>query len=536
MDSRRTLLLPLWRGRYLLVAAALLGAFGGILLGVGRPNSYRSVGKLMIRAGAREQVTPEMSVTGNAGGFGAGGHNVVLDEMHLLDAPEVYEDAARLVTPAELLRAYDPGLRDDADTSWLLSLFHRGQSWWFQRAATDADFPGHALDLCPQCVHVASLALARNLSLVAEPGSDVITVSYTAHDGELARKVVAAFLEASIAHHRKIYETNTTLEFLDTQLGDSLRDLTTIENEFTNFKTESGVYDFENQQRTLIAGIHELEGLTAQDQLHLEELRGRIKVLKEEVPTLPATLEEPTEHNLQANPNRATIKQRIFTLEDSLAAVDRRESGTTHERELERASISQAIERARAELGQQPEFVDAGPSIRKVPNTRRDRLTQQLDDASAELAALEASSAKRSQSLEDMRAKLHTMSQCEAKFHALQDAMVQARGRYEGFRSAHERASLMGSMDQLDFSNLRVIQAATLPSEKEGPLRGKLVLIGLLLGLIAGGGLAFARNLLDHRLHDAHDAEQLLGRPVLGLLYSPGSARGPWHLRRGKVG
>jgi len=38
----------------------------------------------------------------------------------------------------------------------------------------------------------------------------VITVSYTAHDPLLAQKVVAAFLEASISHHRKIYETSTT--------------------------------------------------------------------------------------------------------------------------------------------------------------------------------------------------------------------------------------------------------------------------------------------------------------------------------------
>jgi uncharacterized protein involved in exopolysaccharide biosynthesis len=518
VDPRRALLLPLWRGRYLVLVATLLGVLGGLLSGVTRPNSYRSVGKLMIRAGAREELTPEMSVTGNAGGFGMGGRNVVNDEMHLLGTLEVYEEAARVVTPAEVFRPYDPSELDSDNTPGVLALFHRWQSWWFRGGNDSSDRPDHSIDECEQCRHAAALVMARNLSIQAEPGSDVITVSYTAHDSVLARKVVAAFLEAAIAHHRKIYETNTTLEFLGGHMEQSLRDLTSAENDLTNFKTECEVFDFENQQRTLITEIQELEGQTAQDQSRLAVLRVSTKDLGTLVASLPETIEDRTEHNLQPNPERAALKQRIYTLEDNLAALERRVGGTTREHDLEREQITHSIDSAKQDLDKQPEFVDAGPSLRKLPNPRRERLMQQLDDGIAELSALEASAATRSGRLVDRRARLQSVAQCEPRYHSLEATTNEARSGYEHFRSQHEKASLMGSMDQLEMSNLRRIQEATLPHEKEGPLRGKLVLLGVLLGGVAGCGLAFARNMFDHRLHDATDVEQLLGTPVLGLL------------------
>jgi uncharacterized protein involved in exopolysaccharide biosynthesis len=516
-DVQRTLLLPLWRGRHLLLAGLVAGAVGGLLLGIARPNTYRSVGKLMIRAGAREQVTPEMSVTGNQSGFG-GGRNVVVDELHLLAAPEVFEEVARTVTPAEVLRPYDPGARDDNDTSALVRLFHRGQSWWFASAADDGDVPGHALDGCPRCVHAAALLLERYVSVTPEIGSDVLTVSYTTHDPELARKVVAAFLEAAIAHHRKIYETDTTLEFLASHMEEARRDLTTVEDDFTNYKTSCGVFEFESQQRTLLGEIHDLDGQTALDQVRLEELRARTKELGTQIAALPETTEEASAHNLQPNPDRAILKQHIFTLEDGLATLDRRAGGTTRELDLERAGLTQSLERARKELEQLNEFVDAGPTVRRMANPRRERLIQQLDDARTELVALEPAAIVRSGRLADLRQRLQSMAQCEPLFHSKETAKNEARSRYEGFRAQHEKASLMGSMDQVEISNLRSIQEATLPSEKEGPLRSRLLLFGLVLGLGAGCALAFARHFLDHRLHDASEVEELLGIPVLATL------------------
>jgi uncharacterized protein involved in exopolysaccharide biosynthesis len=516
VDPRRALLLPLWRGRYILLVATLLGIAGGLLAGVTRPNTYRSYGKLMIRAGAREELTPEM-VTGNGGSFGGGGRNVVNDELHLLGAMQVFEDAAHIVTPAEVFRPYDPSLLDDKDTSGLLALFHGWQSWWFKNASAPDDLPRHPIDDCAQCRHAAALVLGRNLGLQAEPGSNVITVSYTTHDPQLAQKVVAAFLEAAVLHHRKVYETGTALEYLSGHMERYLQDLTSAENDFTNFESECGVYDFASQQQSLLASIHVLEDQTQQDQGRLEELRARTHELDAQVAKMQATTEEPIEHNVQPNPQRGILQARIFTLQDHLAELERQVVGTSDAREATRKSLAQQLESTNQELKQQPEFVDAGPSVRTIPNAHRERLVQQLDDARLELTALEASAAVRSGQLVEQRGHLQQIATCGPRFNSLREKVNLARSNYEKFRAEHERTSLIGSMDQLGMSNLRRIQEASLPDEKEGPSRGKLLVLGLLLGAVAGCGLAFVRHMLDHRLHDAKEVELLLGSSVLGV-------------------
>lgn len=516
VDPRRALLVPLWRGRYLVLALTLLGIVGGLLSGIIRPNSYRSFGKLMIRAGAREEQTPE-SLAGSGGGFGMGGRNDVNNEMHLLGAMQVFEEAARIVTPAEVFRPYDPSEQDSKDTSALLSVFHGWQSWWFKNASAPDDLPKHPIDECAQCCHAAALELSRNLGMQAEPGSNVITVSYTTHDPLLAQKVVAAFLEAAIKHHRKIYETNPALEFLNGRMEQAQKDLFAAENDFTNFEGECGVYDFASQQQTLLTSIRELEQSTAHDQAHLEELRASTKDLETKVATLPATTEETVLHNLQPNPNRATLQQRIFSVQDHLAELDRRVVGTADKIADERKSYMQQLESTKLELKDEPEFVDAGPSVRSVPNPRRERMLQQFDDERRELTALEAAAAVRSGQLVDQRAKLQQVAVCGPRFNSLREKTTQARQAYENFRTQRERVSLWGSMDDLGMSNLRRIQEASLPDEKEGPLRGKLLMLGLLLGAVAGCGLAFVKHMLDHRLHDAKEVELLLGSTVLGV-------------------
>lgn len=517
VDPRRALLLPLWRGRKLVIAATLLGMLGGLVAGVLRPNSYRSYGKLVIRAGAREETTPEIAVTGNAGNFAMVGQNVVINELHLLGAMQVFEETARIVTPAEVFRPYDPARIDTPETPGVLAMFHGWQSWWFANASsTPSDLPDHVLDDCERCVRAAALAISRDLTRDPAPGSNVITVSFPAHDPELARKVVAAYLEACVRQHRKFYEMNPALELLGGHMEAARRELTKAENEFTNFKTECGVYDFENQQRTLITEIQNLENQTATDKGTLEGLRARTARLEKLVSAEPATIEDTVEHNFQANPDRTPLLTYIYQLEENLRALDGRVSGGTEELERERKSITQSLERERAKLDKMPEFRDTGPAVRTLANPRLARLTEDLDDARVELDALEASATVRSGQLVEQRALLVKMVNCGDRFQFLSGQTTDARNRFEAFRTRHERASLVGSMDQIEMSNLRRIEDASLPNEKEGPQRGKLLMLGILLGGVAGCGLAFARHMLDHRLHDAAEAEQLLGLPVLG--------------------
>src|SRR5262245_61618274 len=93
-DPIRTLVVPLWRARWLIAATLVAGGTVGLFLGLMQPNTYRSSGKLMLRWGAREAATPETMMEGGVASEGQP-RDVINTELHLLRAPVVYKDVAR---------------------------------------------------------------------------------------------------------------------------------------------------------------------------------------------------------------------------------------------------------------------------------------------------------------------------------------------------------------------------------------------------------------------------------------------------------
>lgn len=84
--------------------------------------------------------------------------------------------------------------------------------------------------------------------------------------------------------------------------------------------------------------------------------------------------------------------------------------------------------------------------------------------------------------------------------------------------AARERLNRIGDLAQIDKegeSNLSVLQEASLPLEKTGPKRLKLLVLGLAAGLFLGAGLALLRQTLDPRLRYPATVEGPLGLKVL---------------------
>lgn len=71
--------------------------------------------------------------------------------------------------------------------------------------------------------------------------------------------------------------------------------------------------------------------------------------------------------------------------------------------------------------------------------------------------------------------------------------------------------------------------AAPRPVKPAGLSRKLLLVLGALLGLLAGVVVAFVRDALDDRLHDPAALERKLGVPTLGILTGAQSRAGRWH-------
>jgi len=115
------------------------------------------------------------------------------------------------------------------------------------------------------------------------------------------------------------------------------------------------------------------------------------------------------------------------------------------------------------------------------------------------------------------------LSKIEIDYKPLQRAADQNSKMYSLIASRQKEIDITGPMRT---NNVRVLERAIVPTVPVRPRPLQNLMIGVLLGLGTGIGLAFAIEALDNTLKTQADVEQFLGVSVLGLVPVIGAAAG----------
>jgi capsular exopolysaccharide synthesis family protein len=89
-------------------------------------------------------------------------------------------------------------------------------------------------------------------------------------------------------------------------------------------------------------------------------------------------------------------------------------------------------------------------------------------------------------------------------------------------REEHQRARIAEAVEE---GEVHIIDLARLPREPVGARRSLKLLVGLMLGLLLGGGVAFLRENLDTAIRRGEDLEDVLHVPGLGVVPRIGAGR-----------
>ncbi|MBL8754896.1 MAG: hypothetical protein JNK15_16445, partial [Planctomycetes bacterium] len=115
-------------------------------------------------------------------------------------------------------------------------------------------------------------------------------------------------------------------------------------------------------------------------------------------------------------------------------------------------------------------------------------------------------------------ASLRALQGLESEFTSLRADRQTAETTEAASRITWEVWQQKRALGQGNFSSLREFGKASLPLEKEGPDRGKLLLGGFFVGLFFGLGIVVLRALPDRVVRTREDLESIDGLAVIGSM------------------
>ena len=505
----------------------LLGALGGIVIGLLQPNTFASNAKLFLRIGAREQLTSESLVESGEGQRAP--PPTMADELQLLSDPAIFERVAREIGPHELTTPADPARDDGPETAAAVRLLHELQGYLAARVSR--------LQSDPEVdeLRAASKALREQSIVSNEPRSSVILVSSISSTPEMARRIVQALTSAFIQRHREQYSIQALLERSRAQLEEARRLRDKAAAAYVEQVSQSGIAVLETQVPHLETELGSLEAEQFATQVRREELGRMRSSLANRLAGVPAEVEVARPAVMIPNEEYETqlaLKRLLLAQKQELVIQDRpSEERSRREREFE-SQIARLDERLKAT----PKITVQGSDLQQ--NLGHAALEARIIDVETEdeglvvklgllVARVEAKRARWSELQKQLMTATLTRKDLLASRDAQDLRYTQLLGRF----------SVLEGLENLDASteaNLSLLGAPTLELDKLGPKRGALLMKGLLFGILAAFAFAFLRAQFERRLCYPESFEQARGVPVLGVVPRLSSLRRM--ARRARVG
>jgi uncharacterized protein involved in exopolysaccharide biosynthesis len=494
----RRLLAATFRNRYLVLATTLFGLLAGTFMAITTANTYVSEGKfLFTSAGAEKTVVDSTGAAENSQEAIATGASYVLESDDLLRKVVDRLGAKRI------LQSYQPGTGDDSAPK---ALFFRIQSDW--NAIEEADCtPEEALK-----------RLKRTIAVERPRNTEVLLARCTAHDAGLAREILAAFMDEAVKWHIEKYDDRKAYDVAKKSYEDNqvARDLANRALQgFLLNKAKVAKFDEEKAR---------LEKAEVDASIERDKVLRESEVKRANLARLTQALDVD-----KSIPTTIRVRQRLdttasvrITLEGELAKTTSelvRLEGSGDRDERRKSELERTIKGLKTQITKLLEEAADAPEVEvSILNPEFQKNVELRGVLQTEIAGLDTTLNYTGQQAAKKREELAKLLELEPEFIRLRDAKNAADKAVDTSEVAWERAQQKRALGLGNFSSLKQFQDASMPLEKEGPNRGKLLLGGVLVGLFLGLGILVLRTLPDTVIRSREDLEQVEGLAVIGVM------------------
>jgi len=470
---------------------AFVLCFGGILAGSIAamflvPPTYESKSQILVK---RERVDPVVSAEKN-------------NPMQVREdvTEEEINSEANLITSEDVLRkaAVDSDLQDKKSTLWFLEY-----------------------GMTPDAKIAKAVDRLRS-HLVVEPikKTNVIQLTYSAHNPKYAATVLNNLVNAYIEKHVAIHRPAGQLAFFDEETNRYKHELDLAETQLRNFSQEQGGVAPQVSRDITLQKLNEFAA-------SLESTRAEMAATEKKIANL--------EQQAGSTPDRMTTQLR----ETDDGAVQQQLKSTLMTLELKRTELLtkyqsgyrlvQEIDKQIAET--KTAIADEETKPLKEQTTDRNPtyawINEELAKAKADYSALQA----RAAATQAIVAVYQTRAQkLEETGLVQQDLLREAKANEDNYLlylHKREEARIEEALDRTRILNVAMVEQPTAPL---APVRSAWIfsLVGLLLALVVSTALVFAQEYLDSSFRTPAEVLSELRIPVLASvpLYGNGNGNG----------
>lgn len=348
---------------------------------------------------------------------------------------------------------------------------------------------------------------------------NLYTITFNDRNRDMAIAVVQTLLDTFVEDVLELKERGTedVTDYLEDQLAHYSGLLSEAEMALANFKKEyvgllpgesGGVFE------RLQAEMDTLRGLRSDLKIEEDRRDALRSQLNAEMPYLPEGTDEGAGAPLPGGATEVTITELESRRSELLLSyTERHPDIIAINEQLEQLYAKRETERAA--------LTSMGNGIEGVANANNpvyQTVQIALNESGVRVATLRSQVAQRQAAVDQLNSQIDTIPEVEAKFSELTRDYAQYKSLYDELLMRKERERMGSVGEERDVVSFNIIDPPSASLDPVAPKR-VLFLIGVLLvGLGAGGVLAFILHQLNPVFHDARTLHNITERPVLGVV------------------
>ncbi|RME50198.1 MAG: polysaccharide biosynthesis tyrosine autokinase, partial [Caldilineae bacterium] len=332
--------------------------------------------------------------------------------------------------------------------------------------------------------------IAEDLEVRPFKNSRIVTISYRSPNPEFAARVANATATAYVEQtlNMKLDSTRLTLDWMTRKAEEERKKLDAAEKRLQAYMVDNDIVTLEDRLTVTPQKLNQISTQLVNAEAKRKEMEAiylqvkRLASRPDEAETLPA---------VSSDPAMQTLRTEILQAEQKLRELSAK-YGPKHPVMIKANSDLEVLKRKR---DQEVERI-----VRSLKN--------QYDLAVSTEESLRAQ-------LERTKAEALNLNQKFIQYSALKREVETNRQLYDALMLKIKEQSITKETQPV---NLWIVEKAAVPEFPVSPNKKKNLLLGLIVGLMAGIGLAFFVEYLDNTVKYPEETEKALGLSVLGLV------------------